>query len=392
MTSAGHPSISTTKRIDYLDSARGFAAIFVVWGHFLYQYGFQDAVPIVAHSPLRFFYNAVPAVSFFFVLSGLVLAKKYLDKRAELNIGSFYVARLFRIYPAFLVVLLLSILCAELLYHNIATTPPMDPNRDFWSRDSSPLAYLKESILFYSLEGSHLFPQLWSLIVEMQVSLLIPFFIILIEKKTAWFIIFILSCMLCFLSAFTAIFLLHFGLGIIIAKYFNRIGGWWSSFSWIKRGLLILLGIGLFQYRHMVPYLCAKIVGEGRLSGYLNVDKVISLAEGIGSAILIFCIVGSIRLQRFLNFRPFTFIGKISYSIYLCHFIILYMALPYFFRFLNSQDINRAALLLPLGLIFVTIGVLALSTILYYLIEKPFIAYGKTFYGYFYRKNNAISK
>jgi peptidoglycan/LPS O-acetylase OafA/YrhL len=52
-------------RIEYLDSVRGLAAMFVFFGHFMYQYNLQFTYPLLIKTPLVTFYNAVPAVSIF---------------------------------------------------------------------------------------------------------------------------------------------------------------------------------------------------------------------------------------------------------------------------------------------------------------------------------------
>jgi peptidoglycan/LPS O-acetylase OafA/YrhL len=385
-------SANQAKRIDYLDSARGFAAIFVVWGHYAYQYGIQESIPLIAYSPLRFFYNAISAVSFFFILSGLVLTKKYLEKKATLNIAGYYVSRIFRIYPAFLIVIILSLACKFFLYKEIITIPSIDPSRDFWKNDVPFLQFIKEAILFVDLSGSHLIPQRWSLIVEIQISLLIPFFILIAGKKTSWFIFFIISMIICFFGSLSGIFLFHFGLGVIMAKYFDAIRGSWISLNKFKKGLLILIGICLYQYRYMVPYCFSRVFGESSLLRIVSYERLIFFSEGLGSAIILFCIIGSMRIQRVLHFKPFTFMGKISYSIYLCHFIILLGVLPFFFKFLNDNSVKNSTVVLSAGMIFITFGVLLLSAILYYCVEKPFIGIGKGFYRFFDRKYTMFRK
>lgn len=85
-----------------LTSLRFFAAMAVVF----YHYG----RPFVAHAPapVRSLAGAgYTGVSFFFVLSGFVLAYNYLASDREIEPRSFWAARAARIYPAYLVSLLL---------------------------------------------------------------------------------------------------------------------------------------------------------------------------------------------------------------------------------------------------------------------------------------------
>ena len=88
-----------------LTGLRFFAAFGVVVYHF--------AKPILAGWPLPFLQLAgsgYAAVSFFFLLSGFILSYSYLNREGELQ-GSrrnFYVARLARIYPVYLLAFLLA--------------------------------------------------------------------------------------------------------------------------------------------------------------------------------------------------------------------------------------------------------------------------------------------
>jgi peptidoglycan/LPS O-acetylase OafA/YrhL len=362
--------------------------MFVVWGHFLFQYGVEDSIPIIAYTPLRLFYNAIPAVSFFFVLSGLVLTKKYFEKKAPLNIKSYYVARLFRIYPAFIVVLILSFLLKNYLYRDIGTVPPIASDRLFWEGNISFVSFLKEANLFFNLNGSNLIPPRWSLVVEIQVSLLIPFFILIAEKKTAWFLGLIAVMMICFWASDCGIFfLMHFAIGMCMAKYFKNISRRRKGINMI---ILLLIGICVYQYRYMVPYVLSRFSSSATLSQIVGHPKLIFVSEGIGAAIILYCIIASSRIQKILRIKSLVFVGKISYSVYLSHFVILFMLTPHFIRFLNNQGINSLPTTMLMGLVFTSICVLLLSTILYYSVEKPFIAIGKSFYNSFERKTKRI--
>ena len=84
------------------DLIRLIAAWLVIYGHAnamippVYQR--DDAIAVF----LRFDYSGTLAVKVFFFLSGLVVANSLLEKK---NILQFVVARFFRIWPAFLLVL-----------------------------------------------------------------------------------------------------------------------------------------------------------------------------------------------------------------------------------------------------------------------------------------------
>jgi peptidoglycan/LPS O-acetylase OafA/YrhL len=85
-----------------LDAMRGIAAISVIWFHLHFILGYDSAGCL--------------AVDFFFVLSGFVIAFAY-DQRLDtgLSVGSFVKARLIRMYPLFIVGLVLGLVVQELL-------------------------------------------------------------------------------------------------------------------------------------------------------------------------------------------------------------------------------------------------------------------------------------
>jgi peptidoglycan/LPS O-acetylase OafA/YrhL len=370
--------VKTGNRLEYLDSARGLAAIFVVWGHFIFQYGMQESFPIIAFSPLRFFYNAIPSVSFFFVLSGMVLSYKYFSKNLQVNYTEYVIARLFRIYPAFIVVLLLSFFLQYFFYHPVATVPTMAAGRDFWSEHIPLIKIIKEAVLFSDIKGSStLVSQRWSLIVEIQISLLIPVMILITQKSKYWLLAFVACVMVIFHESFPAVYFLHFGLGILIALKNKDIAAKWTTLGTVQKILLFVTGAMLYNYRYMVPHFMETYVTGQSFKGIINHELIIKIAEGSGAALLIATLTGSLFFQKILHHKYLTFIGKISYSIYLCHFIILLAVTPLCIVILNNMGMSNNLMILFIAMIVTTGFVIGLSALLYYLVEKPFIQYGK---------------
>ena len=85
--------VKTTHQIKPLTTLRFVAALYVVLYHTL-----TVAAPHLWHSFLNYGYCSV---SFFFVLSGFVLAVAYLDRPGTLVPKDFWIARFARIYPLF---------------------------------------------------------------------------------------------------------------------------------------------------------------------------------------------------------------------------------------------------------------------------------------------------
>jgi peptidoglycan/LPS O-acetylase OafA/YrhL len=96
------PATQESSRLRELDSLRGIAALAIVFWH--YSQHFQ-AFPLFGL--LQPFYRAgYYSVDFFFVLSGLVLARAYLKQERRLHFTDNAMRRIARIYPLHLVTLL----------------------------------------------------------------------------------------------------------------------------------------------------------------------------------------------------------------------------------------------------------------------------------------------
>lgn len=91
------------QKIHALTSLRFFAALYVVFYHSL-----GEAYPwVVQHQiPRDFVSLGYISVSFFFLLSGYILAIVYLRSDAPIRIRQFYIARFARIYPLFCITLI----------------------------------------------------------------------------------------------------------------------------------------------------------------------------------------------------------------------------------------------------------------------------------------------
>lgn len=99
-----------------LTGLRTWLALFIVLFHFT-PAGLGPLYPLID--------NGYVFVSFFFLISGYILAYNYLDRPARLNIADFWVARLSRLYPVYLFALV--------VFWEMLRTEYLVRNRtDFW--------------------------------------------------------------------------------------------------------------------------------------------------------------------------------------------------------------------------------------------------------------------
>ncbi len=162
-------------------------------------------------------------------------------------------------------------------------------------------------------------------------------------------------------------FLVHFVLGILLAKHFLFFKQKYSLFSKPLKIGILALGALLYTYRFSVHPYFPHLINENRI-WYIT---------GLASMILIFMGLYSMTIQKILLHPVLIFLGKISYSVYLIHFVILLSFTTRFMSLLHGMGIQDENGIRFLGFIFLTAFTVLFSTLSYYGIEKPCIQLGK---------------
>lgn len=103
---------STSGKVHFkgLNSLRFYAALFVVVGHIPLN---QESLGMPHAAPTISFFRAAPAVSFFFTLSGFLITYLLLEERrrtGDIDVRSFYLRRVCRIWPVYFAVVLFGLL------------------------------------------------------------------------------------------------------------------------------------------------------------------------------------------------------------------------------------------------------------------------------------------
>ncbi|MBD0726673.1 hypothetical protein B6A10_15995 [Flavobacterium sp. L1I52] len=363
------------QRIEYLDSLRGLASISVVISHFVLAYRLDLVFKAVNYSPLHFFYDGFAAVTFFFVLSGYVLALS-MKNRDQIGLIPFYLKRIFRIMPAYIFVLFISLLL-HLLFKVTHTIPDSSSWINlFWNQPLDFKNFVGQIVFMKPEDGfAELVFQNWSLLVEMQFSFLIPF-LFLIYKKSNFYFFFIFNLVLFF--CFNApIYIFHFSLGVLLAMSQDYI---LINFKRIKdkyKIALIFFIIFLYTYRYTLPMYYYYVLREYSL--ILSNDNLIWMITGLGSFLVLLYCFTSKRLQKLLNLNFFKFIGRVSYAIYLTHVIVLIFFVPIFIQYLNNFGIKNTFIILTFSLIFLLLVTVVFSYFLTTFIEAPMAKLGNNF-------------
>jgi peptidoglycan/LPS O-acetylase OafA/YrhL len=357
-------------RLEYLDSIRGLASLTVVLSHFFIAYGIDILIKPINFSPFHFFYDGFAAVTIFFVLSGFVLTLS-LNKMIDFNIHSFYIKRIFRIMPSYLFVLILS----SLLYLNYKSinTIPQSTNwiNEFWSKPLNLNSLAKQAIFIETKNKANLVFQNWTLNIEMIFSFLIPF-LFLISKKTNFLTLIIFNVIL-FSFFNTPVFLFHFSLGVILALHKEKLLYYFSKFEKKYRILFISITILFYTYRFTLPMYYYYYFRE---FNFLNNDNLIWVITGLGSFLILLYSLNFDFIKSTLNKPFFIFLGRISYSIYLIHTVVLIYLIPKFILLLNKYEIYNKYLIWFLSMIFLLTTTIVVANLLTNTIEKSFVKLG----------------
>lgn len=314
-----------------LDSLRGLAALTVFFSHAVNMLVISgDFFNAINNSVLHIFWDGSAAVILFFVLSGFVLTLPYVGKdEREPQYFTFIIKRIFRIYPAYFFALLFSIIIKTFLYNRAGIMEFSQFVRQFWGWQSGDLTI--QSIVKHMImvgpryEMGQIDPIIWSLVVEMKVSILFPFVILFVKElrsaKTG--IMLLLGTILVYKLSDKALlgrlpfldenvfhYISVFVLGALLAKFKEPlIDG--------VRKMPAFINISLFT-AGIVFYTGRFSLYDLKLN-YSNYNYLIALGVGI---ILIYVIALPERFSA-LTWRPVKLLGDISYSLYLLHFPIL---------------------------------------------------------------------
>ena len=357
--------------ITYLDSIRGLAAFTVINDHFVTAYDLPCVDSFCKNlldlTPLHIWWDGSAAVSIFFVLSGLVLSLKYfrLGHQADLNnfkLLPYITGRLFRIWLPYAVILLIS---AAFYWHTVnspllnTALPPTEWIVNMWRNHAlTPIAMLRESFLLSLPAMVVLLPQAWTLTIELVLSLLLPIGLLLEKQGSLWLALF--SLIAVFLLGVSP-FLLHFALGLLIARYYTVMANYLRPKPWLRRFILLL---GLLFYTAIST--TAHVFGE----------TFMWIVTGLGAGLIIIYTLSSHRTQSFLEWPILRQLGKVSYSAYLIHMLILLCLTPFLLTQLELFSSNHLWLWLGAWLLTV-ISVQLLSLLSYYYIEIPSISLGR---------------
>ena len=354
-----------------LDSLRGLAACAVVLCHATNVLpGFYDEPYrywLLTGTPLGLLRAGHAAVIFFFVLSGFVLTLPFL--KGSVSYPAFIGRRICRIWIPYTVAMVVTVCCALWFY------PTPVPGLSRWANSSiafpdAPLI-VDHLLLVTTFANGTYNPVIWSLVHEMRISLVFPVLVLLLRLGVWWRVLGAAASLsfaslvverLPFWSASADLHMtLHYAgffvLGMLLARDMPRLQACYGRFSFRSKAWLWLLALACYSHQ-------AWFFPSSRLQRVpLYRDGLIA----VGVALFVFFALSPSRFSAWLEGKALVFLGKISYSVYLFHAVILLSLVHSFF--------GRV----PMGLLWVGTGLLTvgIAALAYQVIELPAIRLGR---------------
>lgn len=364
--------------IDRIEALRGIAALMVAVGHGLIMIsvdgiqniflpsvfevkGFQSLLTQL----LLLMFNGGAAVVLFFIISGFVLGLS-LDKNVGdwfHKYGGFVLRRFLRIYPALIVSLLFAWAGAGVLIQAVDAEAG-----SFWYSRIFRATFTAVDLLDNcTLVSAEMNPVIWTIKVEVVAALLLPF----MHSTSRWnsglldAAVLLGLVTLSYRSEYqeTSKWLVLFYLGILLG---NR-NGW--AVSAARR---VPIPVGFW-----VALLCATRPLLGR---YLPNDTIPIVIEALSAGMIVCRVVyGAMSASfRFLDLKSVRFLGRMSYSFYLFHIVVLYMLARSVLATFPGMLPGLPGLVWNIGFTVVSVVVtMGLAWITYTWVEKPFIKLGK---------------
>ncbi len=296
----------------------------------------------LSYTPLGLAWAGRAAVIFFFVLSGYVLYVMW--ERGGLSYGAYLKKRVVRLYLPYAGAVILGILGAAFLY-----TGPMRGLgpwiNKFWSWSPNASSFWEHAGFVDAFNSDRYDFTIWTLVQEMRISLIFPLIVLWVRRcpwTVAWLPFAALAAATVFvrsaasassgpwaatvmgggLTAYsdTVYYLAPFALGALLAAHRGAVKRRYSALGSWRRLALGVLAFALYFYGSRA----LAALGDHRM---LIHDWPTMMGAALGLVVIAY----EPAIKAFLDRRVFQYLGRISYSLYLFHPLVLLAALHLFY-------------------------------------------------------------
>jgi peptidoglycan/LPS O-acetylase OafA/YrhL len=349
-----------------------FGGIDQLWGRPVWSIPIGSIDTFMAGIILAFA-NGGAAVTIFFILSGVVLGLS-LDLSAVQNSFQkryiiFIIKRIFRIYPAHVVLML--IICAVIIIFGIVNPGTFEKSSMWYNWYYRSIPNVESIIRNVLLLDVFLNPVTWTLKVEVAVALFFPVLHLISRiqiKYATLFQITILSVLiwLALLNPGNGMILPHvykFYLGLLIPIYGSPLADRIKQYANIATSKIILIAVATIVIE--------KQLVHGTYQSY-------GLIETAGATLLVYTLMKN-SSNWFFDWHVFKKLGQFSYSFYLWHFPVLWLMYYALHSIHLTQEfiINYAfitAIVVCLVSVFATYAIAQFS---YWVVEHRMIILGR---------------
>lgn len=363
-----------------LNELRAIAALGVVIHH-IEQFKAMNGLQISNPNLSFLVHNLGKAgVDLFFVLSGFLITYLLLQEKnnnnGHLNISKFYLRRIFRIWPLYYLIMIISFVVIPV----ISKLSVFEYNSSLLNSINNPANYSFKTIALYMgflpqfgnvVVGAS---QSWSIGIEEQFYLVMPLAITVFRKKVFFILVLLASLVFfCLTINLNNVFSIDSNIAYFfrVVSYFNFqllligvVGGYLYFYNLTKVSNLTKSKFGYFSLIMLILFLSIFLVFENKLNHFIL---------GVLFLILILFTVNNSNKLVFKN-NVMSYLGKISYGIYMYHTVVLFLIFPLANKYFLEKEGNNIfyTLFLYLTCYIVTILISILS---YEWFESKFIKF-----------------
>jgi peptidoglycan/LPS O-acetylase OafA/YrhL len=345
-------------QISSLTALRGIAALWVVFFHIDVLFFYRDYGAFIPHGFTGLITKGYLWVDFFFLLSGFIISYVYSEQLTQRlnrkqNVLQYLKARFFRLYPLHMFTLLILVIVFFVwpyIFNGIEKdgswqtffAPSAIVDNVFMIHAMNQHAYLSWNIVSWSIAA-----EFWTYIIAIGI---IPLVV-----KYKW-----KACTAILVLAIAILFSLFYNLERKLDITFN--------YGWLRCLAEFSLGTILY-FLYLSPSIrkaCGKVWLFPLVAGFILIHFHFNgndlLVLPLFGLLILSAAVSEGNVYRFFNSKILTYLGKISYSIYMMHgvwFMVFWFTIPYLKNYLN---VDYLYLIRPsIAVLFISITVLSAS-------------------------------
>ncbi|MET3602206.1 acyltransferase family protein [Martelella mangrovi] len=350
-----------------MDSVRGGAAVAVVLGHSILAFwpgiGRNQYFNMFSSSPLSLIWNGSSAVCIFFVLSGVVLSAGYFSSSRN----DYYIEiSAIRRYPRLVVPILITTIISYFIMKfqlinsidvaNITNSKWLVRYYNFDQKFIDSIKFGFYDVFFSYKPTTSYVPPAWTMKIELYGSFIV-FSVLAIFGRSRTRVI--AYCALIVLMWDT--FYVGFVFGVIISDCFLN-GKVWRGFKMYYGFGVLFLGLILLSHTGRSDWLTSLVgrVDNKHLSDFINM---------IGASLVIIALMGCNELRRPLEISALKWLGKVSFPLYLVHFVVLSTLGAWVYLFLVKNGPSDMASLISIAVTLI-VSLIA-AGVVYPITERP---------------------